>query len=100
MAVAVNALRQMGGGFVVVRGDQILASLALPMGGLMSLEEPSRIEKGLKELRSASREIGCALTEPFLQLAFLSLPVIPSLKLTDQGLVDVDLFSVIDVRAS
>jgi adenine deaminase len=100
MAVAVNALREMGGGFVVVRGDQILASLALPMGGLMSLEEPCRVEKGLMELRSASREIGCALTEPFLQLAFLSLPVIPSLKLTDQGLVDVDLFSVIDVRAS
>ncbi len=100
MAIAVNALRQMGGGFAVVRGDQVLASLALPMGGLMSLEDPARIEQGLVALRAASREIGCALPEPFLQLAFLSLPVIPSLKLTDQGLVDVDQFAIIDVRAS
>ena len=97
MSVAVNALREMGGGFVVVRGDQVLASLALPMGGLMSLEEPARIERGLRDLRAASKAIGCELAEPFLQLAFLSLPVIPSLKLTDQGLVDVDRFEVIGV---
>jgi adenine deaminase len=51
-------------------------------------------------LKTASRDVGCELPEPFLQLAFLSLPVIPSLKLTDKGLVDVDKFQVIDVRAS
>ena len=54
----------------------------------------------LDRLKQASRSIGCTLEEPFLQLAFLSLPVIPSLKLTDKGLVDVDQFKVIDVRAS
>jgi adenine deaminase len=54
----------------------------------------------LIELKKASRAIGCVLNEPFLQLAFLSLPVIPSLKLTDKGLVDVDQFKIIDVRSS
>ncbi len=54
----------------------------------------------LGALRQASAQIGCELPEPFLQLAFLSLPVIPSLKLTDKGLVDVDRFEIISVRAS
>jgi adenine deaminase len=98
MAAALNALRDLGGGFCVVQGNQVLASLALPMGGLMSIEEPVKIEKALRSLREASRQIGCALPEPFLQLAFLSLPVIPSLKLTDQGLVDVDQFRLIPVN--
>jgi len=54
----------------------------------------------LRKLRAASASVGCELAEPFLQLAFLSLPVIPSLKLTDRGLVDVEKFAFIDVRAS
>jgi adenine deaminase len=77
----------------------VIADLALPLGGLMSSLEPAKIIVKLRELREASRRIGCELQEPFLQLAFLSLPVIPSLKLTDQGLVDVDQFRFIDVRA-
>lgn len=100
MKVAVNALKEMGGGFCVVEDGAVIAKLALPFGGLMSLASPKEVEKGLVELRKASRLIECDLQEPFLQLAFLSLPVIPSLKLTDQGLVDVDLFKVIPVRAS
>jgi adenine deaminase len=66
----------------------------------MSLEEPAVIARALEELHAASASIGCALPEPFLQLAFLSLPVIPSLKLTDKGLMDVDAFRIIDVRAA
>jgi adenine deaminase len=66
----------------------------------MSLEEPSSIARSLEALRAASKAIGCVLPEPFLQLAFLSLPVIPSLKLTDRGLMDVDAFQLIDVRAA
>jgi adenine deaminase len=84
----------------VVQGGKVLAKLALPFGGLMSAESPQFIEASLRQLHQASRSIGCELTEPFLQLAFLSLPVIPSLKLTDKGLVDVDAFKIIDVRAS
>ena len=100
MQVALAALIENGGGFCVVNNDEVASLLALPFGGLMSMESPRSIEKSLKELRAASRAIGCELSEPFLQLAFLSLPVIPSLKLTDRGLVDVDAFKVIDVRAA
>jgi adenine deaminase len=100
MMVAVNALKAMGGGFCVVKDGQVISKLALPFGGLMSMADSDEVKKSLIELRAASKSVGCELEEPFLQLAFLSLPVIPSLKLTDQGLVDVDQFKVIDVRAS
>lgn len=100
MRVALAHLISSGGGFCVVKGGKVLAELALPIGGLMStMNAPEMIVK-LRALREASRSIGCELAEPFLQLAFLSLPVIPSLKLTDQGLVDVEKFDFIDVRAS
>jgi adenine deaminase len=99
MRAALAELICCGGGFTVVQNGVALATLPLPVGGLMSLGEPGQIEAALKKLHAASRSIGCELNEPFLQLAFLSLPVIPSLKLTDKGLVDVDAFKVIDVRA-
>ncbi len=99
-SIALKTLIQSGGGFCVVNGGKVLAHLALPLGGLMSTEDPAMITRSLKDLRAASRAVGCALAEPFLQLAFLSLPVIPSLKLTDRGLVDVDKFEIIPVRAS
>lgn len=100
MRVALAALAEVGGGFCVVQKGNVLARLPLPLGGLMSLEEPDEIARSLEDLRAASRAIGCVLPEPFLQLAFLSLPVIPSLKLTDRGLMDVDAFRLIDVRAA
>ena len=100
MRAALAACAEVGGGFVVVRDGQLLSRLPLPLGGLMSLEEPDVIARILGELRAASAGIGCILPEPFLQLAFLSLPVIPSLKLTDRGLMDVDAFKLIDVRAA
>ncbi len=100
MRVALASLAEVGGGFAVVRGGNVLARLPLPLGGLMSLDEPAAIARSLEELRAASKAIGCVLPEPFLQLAFLSLPVIPSLKLTDRGLMDVDAFTLIDVRAA
>ena len=93
-------MRRSAGGFAVVRDGVVVASLALPFGGLMSAAPPAQIEQGLRRLRQASAGIGCELAEPFLQLAFLSLPVIPKLKLTDRGLVDVDKFALIPVRAA
>ncbi len=99
MRAAMSALISSGGGFCVVKNGSVLAHLPLPYGGLMSDREPAFLKGELAKLRAASRETGCALAEPFLQLAFLSLPVIPSLKLTDQGLVDVDQFKIVDVRA-
>ena len=95
MAVAVNRLRVLGGGFVAVQGGRVLAELALPFAGLMSLEPFETVRRDLYSLRSAVRSMGCSLSEPFLHLAFLPLPVIPHLKITDFGLVDVDRFELI-----
>ncbi len=100
MAVAMNSLRQSGGGFCVAKDGAVTAQLDLPLGGLMSAKSAPEIRTSLKQLKAASRAVGCVLPEPFLQLAFLSLPVIPSLKLTDRGLVDVDRFEIIGIRAS
>ncbi len=99
MRVALKALADMGGGFVVVDKGVVLAKLALPIAGLMTTASASAVEGDLSKLHDASKSVGCALHEPFLQLAFLSLPVIPSLKLTDHGLFDVDKFAVIGVAA-
>ncbi len=99
MAIALRALEESGGGIAVVQKGKVLSRLSLPLGGLMSSKEPGEIAANLLQLREASRSIGCELAEPFLQLAFLSLPVIPSLKLTDKGLVDVDNFKIIPVSA-
>nr|WP_052000234.1 adenine deaminase [Caenispirillum salinarum] len=95
MAVAVNRLRQLGGGFVAARDGKVLGELALPMAGLMSLKRFEDVREDLIALRDVVRAMGCGLPEPFLQLAFLPLPVIPHLKITDMGLVDVDRFELI-----
>ena len=95
MALAANRLGQIEGGFVVVEGGRILAELSLPVAGLMSLEPFETVRDKLVALRAAARSLGVVLEEPFLQLAFLCLPVIPHLKITDHGMVDVDRFEVI-----
>ncbi len=100
MRAAIAVLVSQGGGFSVVKAGQVIATLALPEGGLMSTASPDDLRRSLEILHEASHAIGCGLPEPFLQLAFLSLPVIPSLKLTDHGLMDVDAFQLIPVRAA
>ncbi len=95
MAVAVNRLREIGGGFVVTAGGEVKAELALRLAGLMSLEPFEAVHAGLMPLRRAARELGCTLPEPFLQVAFLPLPVIPHLKITDLGVFDVDRFELV-----
>lgn len=100
MQAALGALIECGGGFSVAQNGEVIARLELPLAGLMSAKDPKELKNSIIKLKKASQEIGCTLSEPFLQLAFLSLPVIPSLKLTDQGLVDVDAFKIISVRAS
>ncbi|MEQ8699179.1 MAG: adenine deaminase [Bauldia litoralis] len=95
MAVAVNRLIEMEGGFVVASGGEVLAEFALPLAGLMSLGSFESVRAGLVPLRAAARSLGCTLEEPFLQVAFLALPVIPHLKITDFGLFDVDSFSLV-----
>ncbi|MFT3801292.1 MAG: adenine deaminase [Burkholderiaceae bacterium] len=97
MAAAVNRLIDIGGGFVAMRDGQVIAELPLPIAGLMSDQPYEVVRDRLLALRAAVRQLGCPLDEPFLQMAFLPLAVIPSLKITDQGLVDVDRFMRIAV---
>ena len=78
------------GGYVAVQGGEVRAELALPVAGLISELAFEAVAARLRALRAAARAMGCAFAEPFLQLAFLPLPVIPHLKLTDRGPVDVD----------
>ena len=95
MAAAVNRLIEMGGGFAVADNGKVTAELPLPVAGLMSLEPFETVEKDLITLRAAAKDLGCVLPEPFLQVAFLALPVIPHLKMTDRGLFDVDKFDFV-----
>lgn len=87
MALAVNRLIELQGGIAVVRRGEVLADLALPVAGLMSDRGFDHVRARMIPVREAARGVGCTLDEPFLQLAFLPLPVIPHLKLTDRGLV-------------
>lgn len=96
MAVAVNRLIALGGGFVVAEDGQVTAELALPIAGLMSLLPFETVAEKLHVLRDAAKVLGCVLPEPFLQVAFLALPVIPHLKITDKGMFDVDRFALIE----
>jgi adenine deaminase len=95
MAIAANRLGEIEGGFVVVEGGKVLAEIALPVAGLMSLMTFEDVHEALVRLRAAARSLDVMLEEPFLQLAFLALPVIPMLKITDRGLVDVMKFEII-----
>jgi adenine deaminase len=95
MAAAVNRLFALRGGFASVVEGQVTAELALPIAGLMSDRPFEEVEQGLRRLRDAVVAMGTTLHEPFLQMAFLALPVIPHLKITDKGLVDVDKFELV-----
>ncbi len=95
MALAVNRLVEMGGGFAVACEGEILADLPLPIAGLMSPEPFEIVTEKLERLREAAKALDCTLPEPFLQVAFLALPVIPHLKMTDKGLFDVDKFDFV-----
>ncbi len=95
MAYAVNALEKMGGGMVVVKDSHIVESLELPIAGLISRETAERVDEKMRSLNTAAQNLGCKLSSPFMELSFLALPVIPKLKLTDKGLVDVEKFEFV-----
>ncbi len=94
---AILTLKEMGGGLVVVSNGKVLASLALPIAGLMSEAPVREVYKKLEGLYRATRSLGCKVSDPFMTLSFLSLPVIPELKITDKGLVDVNRFRIVPV---
>jgi adenine deaminase len=94
---AAHAVADMGGGIAVVVGGELQAAMALPIAGLMADEPPEVVADQLDAATSAARQLGCAVPAPFMAMSFLALPVIPHLKLTDRGLVDVDAFAFTDV---
>jgi adenine deaminase len=95
MLAAVRHLTALGGGLTVVAGGLVLADLPLPIAGLMSPQPLNEVAEAYARLKSAYRKLGGTLPDPFMALSFLALPVIPALKLTDLGLVDVGRFQVV-----
>lgn len=97
MSEAVHTLIDMGGGLVVVSGGKVLARHPLPLAGLMSSASAKEAARQNNRIKLKARELGCIQKEPFMSLSFLALPVIPELKLTDMGLVDVSRFEFVDL---
>lgn len=89
MVAAAQAVAAMGGGFAVVAGGNVITSLPLPVAGLLSQEQLGRVVSQMEVLQRRARELGIGLEQPFATLSFLALTVIPELKLSDFGLVDV-----------
>jgi adenine deaminase len=92
MFAALQAVIAMGGGQAAVRNGAVEAQLALPIAGLMSDRPAHELLSCRRDLIRAARSMGCVLEDPYMTMSFLALPVIPSIKITDRGLVDVDSF--------
>jgi adenine deaminase len=91
----VETIQSMGGGLAAVSDGKVIASLPLPIAGLMAKVSVAEVNKQLENLLRAARSLGCKIPDPFMVLSFLSLPVIPELKITDKGLVDVNQFKIV-----
>jgi adenine deaminase len=99
MAFAVRRLANIGGGIVVVDGAHALAELPLPVAGILSDRPLAEVVAASHAIVAAAAELGSTIEAPFQLLAFLALSVIPSLKITDRGLVDVDRFELVPLKA-
>jgi len=95
MARCAERAQALGGGLVVARGGEVRGELALPIAGLLSDRPLEEVAEGLEHLQDLLAEQGVAIGAPFMTLSFLALSVIPSLKITDLGLVDVDAFRLV-----
>ncbi len=99
MAYAVSSISDMGGGIIVVESQRTVANLPLPIAGLMSTKQAGEAAEELRKVREATRTLGAKLGFPFMVLSFLPLAVIPRLRITDKGLVDVDQFKIVSLFA-
>ncbi len=99
MHAAVAEIDRLGGGLTVVADGEPLASLPLPLAGLMSPEPLETVSEQLEAVEAAAASLGVSLPSPFAVLSFLALPVIPELRLTDLGLVDVQRMELVPLTA-
>ena len=97
MYIAAVELVKSQGGKVVVNNGEVISKLPLPIAGLMSDKDFNYVLEKCAELNHASHETGCTLDDPFMTMAFMSLPVIPELKITDKGLFDTNTFNFTDI---
>ncbi len=97
MHTAAHAVADVGGGLAVAEGDEVLARLPLPVGGLMSDRPIEDVRSSLDEVVAAARGLGSSLHDPFMAMSFVGLEVIPHLKITDLGLIDVDRFEPVSL---
>ena len=98
MLFAVQELKKIGGGIIVVQNEKILSSIKLEIAGLMTSRSYSEIDFELESLHNSIKIVAPNINfNPFLTLSFLSLPVIPSIKITDKGLFDVTNFKFIKI---
>ena len=89
MFLAVKELERTQGGFAAALDGKILDSIPLPIGGLMSPDPAGIVMENMNRINESVRQLGCTMASPFMSLSFISLPTVPALGLTDQGLVDV-----------
>jgi adenine deaminase len=99
MAHVVERLGELGGGIVAIEDGEVLAELPLPVGGLLADLPLAEVVERSRACTEAAERLGCRGATPFLTMSFLALSVIPSLKITDQGLVDVDRFELVPLEA-
>ncbi len=99
MLTAAHAVAAMGGGQAVADGDEVLARLPLPIAGLMSDQPIERVRQQFDAVLAAAQQLGSSLHDPFMAMSFMALEVIPHLKITDLGLVDVDEFRLVSLFA-
>jgi len=95
LVCCVERLAEIGGGIAIYEDGALRGELALPIAGLMSEEPAAAVVERLDELHAIVRELGSSLAAPFMTLSFLALSVIPELKITDRGLVDVERFEIV-----
>jgi len=98
MATCIRRLEEVGGGIVVVDEGRVAGELALPVAGLLSDEPVETVVERMDRLHEVLTHMGVKIPSPFMTLSFLALSVIPSLKITDQGLIDVDRFEIVPLE--
>lgn len=97
MRTATQAVAAVGGGLAVAEGDEVIATLPLPVAGLMSDQPVATVRAAYDHLLAAAHARGSEMHDPFMAMSFMALEVIPTLKLTDRGLVDVEQYDFVDL---